>query len=554
MGLLHAGETLRLEWDASPDSNIVGYVVYYGEVSGSEVNRIEVGAATSATITGIQPDVVYFIYTTAINDIGAESVPSNLITFSTRPHAVVVPPAIIGQPERQEVSEGEAIVLEVVASGSDTLSYQWQRDGVDLPGANSRVFTLQHAQLKDSGSYTVAVFNSGGRVLSQSAAVLVKPLGGPNTLPTITTIANVSTLWDEPVTVTFTVGDAETPADHLSVVAQTSDAEVVAPSGLSLMAVGPNYSLKISPSHIRGGFVMIVVTVVDAQGSSAQTSFGLLVTEPHFEFGFSVNTNLVTQQNIATAVEKIELSGSPSSLPNVFLWAESLNPELVPVDNVLFGGEGKDRYLVIFPAWNKAGTAKLVLHATDGLNEASMEVTVSVISDSKPPALAGLPAELAMFSGESKTLPFEVTDPDNQAVTVAISVDPPEFKAAVQTEGRAGKWELFLRPSKEQRGDFQIKVTAQNAKGLKTTQSTRVTLTQAGLKIERTQDTVLISWPSMNGANLEASPDLNGSWRKVRLVPTTLQGEHRVSVPAGTEFQFFRIAQPPGASTAAAKF
>ncbi|RME92917.1 MAG: hypothetical protein D6766_09180, partial [Verrucomicrobia bacterium] len=80
-------------------------------------------------------------------------------------------PAIVVQPAAQTVREGEAVTLTVVARGSAPLSYQWQKDGADLPGETGSQLTLAAVTAAETGDYTVVVTNPLGTVTSQPAAI-----------------------------------------------------------------------------------------------------------------------------------------------------------------------------------------------------------------------------------------------------------------------------------------------------------------------------------------------------------------------------------------------
>jgi glucose/arabinose dehydrogenase len=84
-----------------------------------------------------------------------------------------VTPAITGQPADLIVSPGEPATFFVAASGP-ALSYQWQRNGADLPGATAPILTVATPQLADSGArYRVNVANGAGNVFSREALLTV---------------------------------------------------------------------------------------------------------------------------------------------------------------------------------------------------------------------------------------------------------------------------------------------------------------------------------------------------------------------------------------------
>jgi Immunoglobulin I-set domain len=71
------------------------------------------------------------------------------------------------------VSVGGSVQLNVIASGSGPLTYQWFFNDVARFGAQAASLTLNDVQLSDAGSYRVIVSNAVGSVTSIVAAVNV---------------------------------------------------------------------------------------------------------------------------------------------------------------------------------------------------------------------------------------------------------------------------------------------------------------------------------------------------------------------------------------------
>ena len=82
-------------------------------------------------------------------------------------------PTITAEPVSQNILAGQAIRLSVLASGWPAPTYQWIKDGVALVGATTDSLTFAVATTSDSGSYSVAMSNSLGRVTSNAAVVAV---------------------------------------------------------------------------------------------------------------------------------------------------------------------------------------------------------------------------------------------------------------------------------------------------------------------------------------------------------------------------------------------
>lgn len=87
----------------------------------------------------------------------------------------IKPPSITQQPTNQEITEGETLTLNVVATGAT--GYQWKKGEEVIPDATAATYTKEGATTADSGSYTCVVTGAGGSVTSNAATVTVNPAG-----------------------------------------------------------------------------------------------------------------------------------------------------------------------------------------------------------------------------------------------------------------------------------------------------------------------------------------------------------------------------------------
>lgn len=156
----------------------------------------------------------YSLTAIATDNKGASATsPSVTITVKAAP-IVSNPPIITVQPQSQNVVVGAAVTFTVTTTGTTPLSYQWTKNGVNIPGATGSALKLSNTTPTDAGDYTVTVSNSAGRVTSQPATLKVNV---PSTaLPTISDLAD-QILGPNQVTLTnrFTISDTTTPAEAL---------------------------------------------------------------------------------------------------------------------------------------------------------------------------------------------------------------------------------------------------------------------------------------------------------------------------------------------------
>ena len=91
------------------------------------------------------------------------------------------PPSIVSHPQSATSPLGGSATFSVSASGSPPLGYQWQRDGVDIPGATGTSYTVSSVAASDDGArFRAVVTNGHGTATSNQATLTVTS----NTPPT----------------------------------------------------------------------------------------------------------------------------------------------------------------------------------------------------------------------------------------------------------------------------------------------------------------------------------------------------------------------------------
>jgi hypothetical protein len=72
---------LTLAWDNNSEPDVSGYKIYYGEQSQNYAYCVDVGNATSCTISGLTPDHTYYFTATAYDIHGNESSYSEELSY-----------------------------------------------------------------------------------------------------------------------------------------------------------------------------------------------------------------------------------------------------------------------------------------------------------------------------------------------------------------------------------------------------------------------------------------------------------------------------------------
>ena len=92
-------QNVSLAWDAIPDTNVVGYALYYGTVSGEYSTRVDAGPNATITVPGLAEGVTYYFVITAYDAFGGESPPSSEVAYIV-PGVVLLSPGGLAGPTR----------------------------------------------------------------------------------------------------------------------------------------------------------------------------------------------------------------------------------------------------------------------------------------------------------------------------------------------------------------------------------------------------------------------------------------------------------------------
>jgi 1,4-alpha-glucan branching enzyme len=84
------------------------------------------------------------------------------------------PVGIAQQPQNVTTTNNYPAGFTVVATGDSPLVYQWRKNGVNIPGANSSGYSIASAQAGDAAAYTVVVTNCYSSMTSAVAMLTVK--------------------------------------------------------------------------------------------------------------------------------------------------------------------------------------------------------------------------------------------------------------------------------------------------------------------------------------------------------------------------------------------
>src|SRR5262249_12209651 len=162
-----------------------------------------------------------------------------------------------------------------------------------------------------------------------SFLLTVRPTNSP---PTLSSLPNLTLDEDTPSgPLTFVVGDRETASSQLTVTASSSNQGLIPDTGLLLAGQGAPRTLTIISAADRSGTATITLSVTDAGGLTARTSFVVTVRSINDPPTLGALGNVVLLQNggpVGVALTSISAGGGETQALSVR--AVSSDPSIVP--------------------------------------------------------------------------------------------------------------------------------------------------------------------------------------------------------------------------------
>jgi hypothetical protein len=87
----------------------------------------------------------------------------------------VIPPTIVRSPRSLNVIAGRKATFKVSVKGTKPLTFQWLKDGIPIPNATAKAFSISTVQPTDAGTYSVRVSNIGATRESAAVRLTTQP-------------------------------------------------------------------------------------------------------------------------------------------------------------------------------------------------------------------------------------------------------------------------------------------------------------------------------------------------------------------------------------------
>lgn len=402
--------SVSLAWSANTESNVAGYRLQYGTVSGVYPESMDVGKVTTASAAGLIPGSTYYFTVVAYNTAGQISPPSAEVSYLVPASPNSAPTATAGSLTVLEDGEG-SITLTGTDAENDALIFSVVTGPTrgTLSGTPPNLIYRPNANANGNDSFT---FRANDGLLSSAVATVSLTITPVNDVP-VATARTISTNEDTSVAVDLTGTDPD--GDPLSYVV------VSGPAKGSLFGAAP--TLTYQPNANATGGDSFTFRVNDGTASSANATVTLNI--------LPVNDPPVASGRTATTAEDVPVL---ITLAATDVESGSLTYSIVgqPVNGTLSGTPPTVTYT---PKPNFHGTDSFTFRANDGgasSANATVNITVSPVND--PPVAKALSIatrrdtavaiQLAGSDLESNPLNFTVL---SQPASGTLSGTPPNL-------------------------------------------------------------------------------------------------------------------------------
>ncbi len=188
VAVTRSGSTFTLYADGAVSSTATSFV----NIPNSGVPLTLGSAEGQFFLNGAEDEVA--IYSRALS---LDEISSIYVAGSIGKCLPPIPPTIFTQPLSKVVPSWANVSFTVGVFGPAPLNYQWQLNGVNLPGATNALLALTNVTGADAGNYSVIVTNLSGSVVSSNALLTVLP---PPSLVQVSSVTATSGIVLVPIT------------------------------------------------------------------------------------------------------------------------------------------------------------------------------------------------------------------------------------------------------------------------------------------------------------------------------------------------------------------
>jgi hypothetical protein len=276
------------------------------------------------------------------------------------------------------------------------------------------------------GTALITVMVSDGlSSASDSFTLTVNAVNDPPTLDPLPSFAVRTGQGDQTFTVTGIGSGALNETQTLSLSAVSSDPGIVTIKTVSYTSPNPSGTIRLDYANGPIGSATVTMTVSDGQAQNNTTSHAFIVNlyaSGNASPTVSAIANQVTLEDTPTPPIPFTVSDTGTSANLLTVTGFSSNTNLVPNNNIVFGGSGSSRTVSLIPASNQIGSATITLTVSDtnfGLTSTNFLLTVNPVND--PPTISDVADRSVTQGASTGVIPFTVGDMETPAANLTVT-------------------------------------------------------------------------------------------------------------------------------------
>ncbi|ETR66421.1 MAG: hypothetical protein OMM_12817, partial [Candidatus Magnetoglobus multicellularis str. Araruama] len=348
---------------------------------------------------------------------------------------------------------------------------------------------------EQSGTVSITVTATDGDLTATTSFQLT--VTNVNDLPVISSISNYTTAEDMTIdSITFTASDAESGTCGLTVTIASSDPSLI--TDITYDCNADNYTLTINPENNQNGLATITVTVTDAGGITAASSFDLSVTSINDLPVITSDSSLTMNEDDSLSITLTATDVETADCSMDFTYTSS-DTTLLSLENISSNCSSGIYYLSLTPTANQSGSLTITIEVTDsdGITATqSISLTVTEINDL--PTISSISDQTILEDIATGIISLTATDIETDANSLTLTMAssnqtliPDEYLIYLSN---AGQYSIVATPASNQYGTAIISLTITDAGGLMASTSFTLTVTDV--------DDSIYMWSNNQAANV----------------------------------------------------
>ena len=208
--------------------------------------------------------------------------------------------------------------------------------------------------------------------------------------------------------------------------------------------------------------IIVQVIAVDQRPSIPATNT-VMITRINELPTISSIANQTIDEDTNTSALAFTIGDTETAAASLTVTAISSNTNLVPSTNIVLGGSGTNRTVMVRPSTNQNGTVTITLTVSDGAGGTNTTFTVTVTPVNDAPTITGITNRTINEDASTSAIPFTIGDAETAAASLNLTAASSNTTLVPSTNivlgGSGANRTVVVRPATNQNGNVTITLT-----------------------------------------------------------------------------------------------